>query len=190
MTKKPAGAGKSSMDLVDWPQTEPLLKVAPASEFLDLACGFGRYSLALAEIVGPRGRIYAVDLWTEGLDQLREQAEKQGIGQIKTVHADISKELPIADGMVDNSLLATALHDVPAADRGAVFRQVHRVLKPGGLFNLIEFRKDLDGPPGPPAAVRLSAEELECLAVPAGFAKILAAEIGPCVYLVQFVKNP
>jgi len=188
MSNKPAGAGKSSIDLVDWQQTAALLKIKPDSEFLDLACGFGRYSLALAEIIGPRGCIYAVDLWEEGLARLRDQVADRNIDHLRIIHGDIRRELPIAAGVIDNSLLATAFHDVPEGDRGSVLDQVYRVLKPGGLLNVIEFRKELEGPPGPPARIRVSAEDVAALAEPLGFVRTLVADIGPCVYLVQFVK--
>lgn len=189
MSNKPAGAGKSSIDLVDWPKTAALLKILPDSEFLDLACGFGRYSLALADIIGPQGSIYAIDLWEDGLSQLRDQAAARHIDHIQIIHGDIRNELPIASGVIDNCLLATAFHDVPEADRGAVLDQVFRVLKPGGLLNVIEFRKDLEGPPGPPSRIRISAEDVAGLAEPLGLARTLVADIGPCVYLAQFVKN-
>jgi ubiquinone/menaquinone biosynthesis C-methylase UbiE len=189
MTDKPAGAGKSSIDLVDWEHTVQLLSLESGDHFLDLACGLGRYSLAVADLVGATGRVHAVDLWAEGLIQLQDQARTQDIHWIKTYSADISECLPFADGAVDSCLIATALHDIPAHKRCTVVAEVFRVLKPGGLMTVIEFKQQLSGPPGPPADIRISVEDIEALAAPIGFKFGAVADVGAYVYLCQFRKS-
>ncbi len=188
MAGKPAGAGKSSIDLVDWQQTLALMNVSRGDHVLDLACGLGRYSLALAECVGECGKIHAVDLWSDGLKQLEEQARVGQIHWLETYLADISGQLPISDNCIDGSLLATALHDIPETKRTAVMAEVFRVLKPGGLLTVIEFKSELSGPPGPQAQIRISALDIGRLAAPAGFKSGPIETIGPYVYLCQFSK--
>lgn len=190
MAMKPVGAGKSSIDLVDWAQTLNLLNLTSGQCFLDLACGSGRYSLALAEEVGCRGKIYAVDLWEEGLKQLQAEAQMKQVTWIKTCHTDIANGLLLAEATIDSGLLATALHDFAESVRGDVMKEVFRVLKPGGMFSVIEFKHELSGPPGPPLHVRISPDQVESLAVAAGFSKGHVTDIGPCVYMAQFCKAP
>ena len=188
MTSKPAGAGKSSIDLVDWNKTVQLINLKDGCHFLDLACGFGHYSIAFADQIGRKGKISAVDLWAEGLMQLQGQAQGRNISWIETHLADISDRIPVPDASVDVGLLATALHDIPEASRSAVVKEIYRVLKPDGVLNIIEFKKELSGPPGPPAHVRIGPEDIEALVAPLGFATGTSAQIGPCVYLCQFCK--
>ena len=75
---KPKGAGKSSFDLIDSQKVFSALGLQETSIFLDMACGRGAYSLAAAERIGAQGRVYAVDLWQEGIDTLRKEMQAPG----------------------------------------------------------------------------------------------------------------
>jgi ubiquinone/menaquinone biosynthesis C-methylase UbiE len=72
--KKPTAAGKSSFDLIDAAVFYRELDLKQGITFLDLACGRGAYCLQASEIVGSAGTVYAVDLWQEGIEQLRARA--------------------------------------------------------------------------------------------------------------------
>jgi protein-L-isoaspartate O-methyltransferase len=60
---KPTGAGKSSFGLIDTAKFFSELDLQKGVTFLDVACGWGAYSLAASDIVGKDGQVYAVDLW-------------------------------------------------------------------------------------------------------------------------------
>ena len=75
---KPPGAGKSSFDLIE---PEKLLGELPLRKdmlFLDLGCGAGDYTLAVAEVIGKHGVVVALDLWEEGIETLQERAAAAG----------------------------------------------------------------------------------------------------------------
>ncbi|MCJ8502419.1 class I SAM-dependent methyltransferase [Desulfatitalea alkaliphila] len=182
------GAGKSSYDLIDserfWKAIGPLT----GHTILDLACGAGRYTLPLAEAVGPAGRVVAVDLWTEGLAQLEQAARGAGRQTIIETHAlDVTQALPLAGGSVDLCLMATILHDL-AADGvdAAALAEVARVLKPDGRVAVVEFIPQ-EGPPGPPKAVRLSLADVTRRMMARGLIRFGAVvELGPHTYFAQF----
>jgi cyclopropane fatty-acyl-phospholipid synthase-like methyltransferase len=67
----PIGAGKSSFELIDSTQLFRELNLKPGMTILDLACGKGAYSLVASEKVGAGGSVYAVDLWEDGIAQLK-----------------------------------------------------------------------------------------------------------------------
>lgn len=69
----PKGAGKSSFERIDSARFFRELDLKKGITFLDLACGRGTYSLAVSEIIGPAGRVYAVDLWEEGILGLKSK---------------------------------------------------------------------------------------------------------------------
>ena len=73
MSHKPIAAGKSSFDLIDSQKLFSELPLKDGISFLDVACGAGKYSVALSDHIGNSGTIYAVDLWKEGLDSLSKQ---------------------------------------------------------------------------------------------------------------------
>lgn len=183
MSHTPHGAGKSSFDKID---AQALLReLEPLSDrtVLDLGCGFGDYSLALAERVGPRGAVHAVDPWEEGIQQLRQRAEKTRGAPVHAHVADASAGIPLPDASVDLCLMAAVLHDIihDGGHRDAL-REVARILKPEGTLAVLEFRK-LDEGSGPPRHIRLSEEELEEVLTPHGFAVHRISPNGDRFYL-------
>jgi len=186
---KPKGAGKSSFELIDTQILEQMLPIHKGSVILDLACGKGLYSMFLSQLAGPSGLVYAMDLWEEGLEILEQDALKKEAANILTIKADATREIDIEAHSLDLCLMATVLHDFKEmnADQ-TVLKQVLNLLIPGGCLAVIEFKK-MDGPPGPPAHIRLSQEETEKLVTGVGFKKINTTEIGDYNYLTTF-KSP
>jgi ubiquinone/menaquinone biosynthesis C-methylase UbiE len=187
MNSKPVAAGKSSFDLIDTEKTFEIIEVKPNSTFLDLACGIGKYSVKIAQNLGEKGVVYAVDLWQEGIEALKKEIERKSIKNIKTILADISKKLPLEENSIDSCLMATIIHDLSKSDQKSAIQEVFRLVKPGGMLNIIEFKKIEKGP-GPPVAIRMGEEEIEALITPYGFYKIARNEVGEFNYLVQFKK--
>jgi len=182
---KPPGAGKSSYDLIDPGTLWAELNLPPGITFLDLGCGQGNYALAAADRVGPTGVVYAVDLWEEGIADLKERAAR---ANHKPLVAPAG-QVPIASLSVDVGFMATVLHDlVEAGTAAGALAEVARVLKPGGLLAIVEFDK-IDGPPGPPRHIRLDPAEVEALVAPYGFARQKTVKLGPYNYLITFVKS-
>jgi ubiquinone/menaquinone biosynthesis C-methylase UbiE len=188
MKNLPTAAGKSSFDLIDSEELFARLPLKKDTIYLDLACGRGAYSLAAAEYIGSEGKIYAVDLWQEGIDFLRDEIAARGLRQIQAVVADVSRMIPLDDDSIDVCLMATVLHDLmrDGTEKGAI-GEVVRVLKPAGILAIIEFKK-IAGPPGPPVSVRISPGELETILTPYGFKVTSTTDIGSCVYLSIFQR--
>ena len=187
--KKPKGAGKSSLELINSDKLTDTLPLNPGSTVLDLACGKGIYSVFLSKIVGDTGLVYAVDLWEEGLQILGKEIEEQNITNILPLLDDATKQIEIDDYSVDVCLMATVLHDFEEMDKaGAVLEQIKTILKPGGHLAVIEFKK-IEGPPGPPIKIRLSEDETEKMVTGYGFKKVKVADIGEYNYLMTFQET-
>lgn len=188
MSDKPVAAGKSSFDLIDKEKTFALLDVKPHSRFIDLACGVGNYSLEIARSIGEKGMVFAVDLWQEGIDALHREIEKKSIKNITTLLADISNTLPLEGGSFDSCLMATIVHDLQKDQQSSCLEEVTRLLKPGGILSIIEFKK-IDKGPGPPLAIRMAEEDIELLVTPFGFTRVQWSEVGDFNYLLQYKKE-
>jgi ubiquinone/menaquinone biosynthesis C-methylase UbiE len=188
-SSRPHGAGKSSYDLVDHERALRELNLRKGMTFLDMACGPGDYAIAVAKLLGSEGMVYAADLWVEALVKLQQKAEARNLANIRTVVGDVSRPLPIESATVDACLIATVLHDF--VREGVAFealQEAARVLKPGALLGVLEFKK-MDGPPGPSIEIRLTAEEVERLVSPHGFIKRSVSETGPYTYLITFKRR-
>lgn len=187
--KKPTGAGRSSFDLIDTEKFFQELNLQKGISFLDVASGKGAYSLAVSAIVGPQGRVFAVDLWTEGIELLKAEAHKTGVENITAVVGDAGRRIPVDEQSIDVCLMATVLHDFVAdrIDRG-VLNEIVRVVKPAGILAVMEFKKT-EGPPGPPIHIRLSPENVVEMLEPYGFKKERTADVGPYHYLMVLKRN-
>lgn len=180
---KPLGAGHGTFDLIDRERFFGGLPLGKSTVLLDLGCGRGDYAIALAEKIGPEGRVYALDAWQEGLAQVRERAAHRGLTNIETLRADVNKGIPLEDKTIDVCLMATVLHDLLREGTGeTALRETARVLRPGARLAIVEFTK-VEGGPGPPLHVRLSEEETEAKVTPFGFRKERVSGLGAYHYL-------
>lgn len=103
----------------------------PGQRCLDLGCGRGTDVSRLAAQVGEQGHAYGVDITEAMLDKAQRTAEKLGIRNVTFLKADLSA-LPIDDEQIDWVTSNCVLNH--ADNKPAVWREIARVLKPGGRF--------------------------------------------------------
>ncbi len=186
MPHKPIAAGKSSFDLIDFATFLSTVDLDGEIVFLDVACGVGNYAIEIARQITASGKVYAFDLWEQGIVKLKLKAGSLGLNNIQAEVCDVSEKIPLGDHAVDVCLMATVLHDLveDGTHQGAL-AQIVRVLKPGGQLAVVEFKK-MPGPPGPPEKVRLAPEELVQLLEPLGLRCLDNVALGAVVYLAVF----
>ncbi len=136
--------------------------VNPGAVVADLGAGPGFFTRPLAERVGPRGAVYAVDVSPEMVRLLRDRDIP---AQVKVLLSGETR-LPIPDGAVDLALLAFVLHKL---DNPAEFlSEVRRTLKPSGRLVVLEWVPQ-EEPLGPPIGERISEAESTEILVSSGF---------------------
>lgn len=185
---KPRGAGKSSFGLIDTAKFFREIDLKKGTTFLDVACGWGAYSLAAADRVGQDGQVYAVDLWEGGLSSLRKEADAKGIKNLATFVSNVAQNIPLENDCVDVCLMATVLHEL-VADKveQQVLKEIVRVMKSESTLAIVEFHKK-KGPSGPPKPVRLSPQEVDQMLSAYGFQQKRYTDIGPDNYLQLFTR--
>ena len=96
---------------------------------LDLGSGSGRDVYALAQLVGKSGEVIGVDMTPEMIEKARSNAKKSGVENVEFRLGEI-ENLPVRDNSVDVVISNCVIN--LSADKPRVFREIQRVLKPGG----------------------------------------------------------
>ena len=151
---------------------------------VDLGCGGGMDVFLAARKVGPSGRVVGIDMTAEMLERARAGQQKLGLTNVEFHQATIDR-LPLPDNSVDCVISNCVINLVP--DKLAVFREILRVLKPGGRVALsdIALKQEL------PSEVKQSVEayvgcisgailinEYRRLLEKAGFAAVVVTDAG------------
>jgi ubiquinone/menaquinone biosynthesis C-methylase UbiE len=144
---------------------------------LDVGPGMGYFTIPMAIMAGPEGRVIAADIQEKMLLALEKRAERAGVDKRVIIHLSSADSLGIKE-QVDFILAFWMVHEVP--DRKRFLTELFSVLKDNGTFLLVE--------PGIHVTKTNFAETVN-LAVQVGFT--ISAE--PQIFLsrsVLFVKSP
>ena len=115
------------------------LAVKPGQVVCDLGCGNGFHTLPLAELVGPEGKVFAVDIQPEMLDMLRVRAAEAQLDNIERVLGTVADPKLPRDSC-DLVLLADVYHEISYPEQ--VLAGIRRALRPEGRVVLVEFRAE------------------------------------------------
>ena len=116
--------------------------VKPGMTVMDVGCGWGLFSIAMARMVGDGGRVITVDLQQQMLDVTMKRAEKAGMAHRIRPHRCEADDLRV-DVPVDFALAFAMVHEVP--NQKSLLEQITRCLKPQGRFFVAEPRLHVAG---------------------------------------------
>ncbi len=125
-----------------------LRRLAEGERVVDVGSGAGFDSFVAAGQVGPTGGVVGVDMTDQMLDKSRRTLARLGLPHVE-FRRGLAEELPVPDGWAD-VVISNGVFNL-CADKRAVFAEVHRVLKPGGV---LQFADIANGRTVPPEAMR------------------------------------
>jgi len=112
--------------------------VNEAMTVADIGCAMGFFSLPLARMVGPNGKVICVDVQEKMIRSLEKRAAKAGLsGRIETVICkEDSLSLDKIKEKIDFALASAVVHEVP--DAAGFFSEIYKAMKPAGRLLLVE----------------------------------------------------
>ncbi len=130
----------------------------PGEVVVDLGSGGGLDVFLAAKMVGPRGRAIGIDMTTAMIERARANARAGGYTNVEFFQSTID-QIPLPDASVDCVISNCVLNLAP--NKPAVFREIARVLKPGGRVAVsdIALKHDL-----PEAVAQSMAAYVGCIA--------------------------
>jgi len=180
---------KSTRDILSVDKVLSAAGLKSGDVFLDAGCGDGYISIAASPLVGGEGKVYAIDVYPESIEIVKKDVQKKRIKNLEAIIADLTSEIPLIDDSVDLCVMANVLHGfVENGELDKVLPEIKRVIKLGGIFSVVEFKK-IEGLPGPPFEVRLNPQDVENVLIKYGFEVTETVEVGKYHYLVNAVKN-
>lgn len=106
-----------------------LLPVQPGSIILDVGCGAGFDLYVAARLTGPEGRVHGVDLTSAMVARARKNLQNAGIANAEVLQVE-SEVFPFGDNTFDMAISNGVINLSP--EKETLFREINRVLKPGG----------------------------------------------------------
>jgi ubiquinone/menaquinone biosynthesis C-methylase UbiE len=112
--------------------------IRPGMKTLDVGSAMGFFSLPMAEMVGPGGKVVCVDVQPGMLRVLCRRAAEAGVADRIELHQSTETAIGLQgqDASFDFALAFTMLHEV--GDQAGFLREIHHLLKPGASFLLTE----------------------------------------------------
>jgi ubiquinone/menaquinone biosynthesis C-methylase UbiE len=115
------------------------LRVEPGMTVCDMGCGDGYYTVELARRVGADGKVLAVDIQPEMLQELSRRCERMEIKNVDMV-LGLPHDPKLPEGQVDLILMVDVYHEF--SNPVQMLKAMRRSLKPNGRIALVEFRAE------------------------------------------------
>ena len=161
------------------------LKLQPGQTVADIGAGSGLLEVALARAVGPRGRVYAVEIDAGFFPEIRRRAAAAQVTNVETVLGKFTDPaLPVRS--IDVALFHDVIHHVE--NRAAYLKTLATYLGRTGRIVVIDF----EGGKGPHSAqpeLEVTREQLVALMSEAGFAQVDDVKLFPDKYFLVFAKK-
>jgi arsenite methyltransferase len=157
---------------------QAIAALRPGETVVDLGSGAGFDCFLAARQVGPQGRVIGVDMTPDMIARARQNATKAGLANVEFRLGEI-EHMPVADRTADAIISNCVINLSP--DKGAIFREAFRVLRPGGRLAISdvvalrpvpdEIRRDLALYTGCVAGAA-TIDEVKALLAEAGFVDV------------------
>lgn len=162
-----------------------LFNLTPGTIMADIGCGIGYFTFPAARLLGPEGKVYALDICTIMLAEITAKQHQEGVINIETVLTG-EYDLRLMAESVNIGFMCNVLHEIEDQDR--FLKEIHRILKSKGRLLIIEWQKK-SGNWGPPEEERIAEQDMIGRLEKNGFVNVTNQPLKTDFYTVQAYKN-
>ncbi len=152
--------------------------------FADIGSGIGYFSFPASEIVGHQGKVYAMDISQDMLNEIKRITEDKNILNIELVKTS-ENNLTITDDIISFAFASTVLHEVD--DLRLILEEIKRIMIKDGRFVVIEWKK-VKSDSGPPVEDRLDQKDLSVELKKSGYKDIMITILNEYLYSITCFK--
>ena|SRR3982751_203972 len=161
------------------------LHLRPGMFVGDVGAGTGFYSLRMAQMVGPNGKVFSNDIQAPMLERLQKNAAAHNIHNIETaLGTESNPNLPV--NTLDLVVMVDVYHDLSRPQR--MLDSIRGSLKPDGRLVLLEFRKEDPTVPIRPEH-KMSVDEVKAEVIPEGYQFEKVVDTLPWQHIIFFRKS-
>jgi len=151
----------------------------------DIGAGTGLLSVPVAKAVGPRGRVFAVEIDAGFFPVIKKRADDNGVTNIQTVLGSFTDpKLPVTT--VDLAFFHDVLHHVDR--RGEYLKTLAKYIAPGGRIFVVDFEGG-KGPHVQQPELQVSREQLAAWMKDAGFTQVADAKLFDDKFVLTFARK-
>jgi ubiquinone/menaquinone biosynthesis C-methylase UbiE len=151
----------------------------------EFGCGYGTFTIPAAKII--KGTIYTIDIEEEMIAFTEQEAQKHHLHNVKTILRDfMAQGTGLKDESVDYVMLFNILH---IEQPQILFKESHRILRPGGKLGIIHWNYDSSTPRGPSMDIRPKPQQCIQWAEKEGFIKTEQYDLKPYHYGIVLKKT-
>ncbi|NNF97719.1 MAG: methyltransferase domain-containing protein [Halobacteria archaeon] len=163
------------------------LALKPGMEVADIGAGTGFYTHLFAKKVGTSGKVYAVDIAENFIENILRSAKEQGLNNVEGI-INTPKSTKLSSASIDLAFICDTYHHFEYPQ--TMLASIHQALRPGGQLVIIDFRKQ----PGMSSGWVMSHVRTNQVTVikeveSAGFRLISQHDLLHSNYFLTFVKN-
>ena len=135
------------------------MDLKPGSTLIDVGSGSGAYVYEACQVLGPSGKVIAIDIDQDKLKMVKDTAQVGGF-MIDTLVADLENKIVLGDYSADYVLLANTIHMIE--NKSGLLNECARILAPRGQMLLVEWHNNskLTSSFGPSKELMLEKQKL------------------------------
>lgn len=153
--------GRSSEDFINAQDVLERINLSNDDYFMDAGCGDAHLAIEAQDFIGESGKIYALDVYNESIQDLNSYIQKNNVKNMIPVQSDITDKIDVEDNKLDVVLLLNVFHGFVAMKKvDEAISELKRITKTGGKIAIMDFKKQ-EVKYGPPYKIRSNPEEIE-----------------------------